>query len=73
MIEMKTFSEELGYLVDAIINTGEISSFDSDKTSGNTSEPFRQNIPLLGCEPSNLIRVDFNSTAHLKAYSLIII
>ena len=43
MIVMKTISEELGYLVDAIINTGEISSFDSDKTSGNNSDHFRQN------------------------------
>merc|ERR1719210_3068523 len=30
--------EELGYLVDAIINTGDISSFDSDHSSGNLSQ-----------------------------------
>ena len=32
------FPEELGYLVDAIINTGDITSFDSDKGSGNLSQ-----------------------------------
>jgi len=30
--------EELGYLVDAIINTGDIASFDSDKGAGNLSQ-----------------------------------
>ena len=30
-------SEELGYLVEAIINTGDIATFDSDKESGNLS------------------------------------
>ena len=33
-----TSSEELGYLVDAIINTGDIASFDSDKGAGNLSQ-----------------------------------
>ena len=32
------FPEELGYLVDAIINTGDITSFDSDKGAGNLSQ-----------------------------------
>ena len=31
------YLEELGYLVDAIINTGDISTFDSDKEAGNLS------------------------------------
>jgi len=30
--------EELGYLVDAIINTGEIASFENDQNSGNLSQ-----------------------------------
>ena len=30
--------EELGYLVDAIINTGDIASFDSDEGKGNLSQ-----------------------------------
>ena len=30
-------SEELGYLVEAIINTGDIATFDSDKEAGNLS------------------------------------
>ena len=29
--------EELGYLVEAIINTGDIATFDSDKEAGNLS------------------------------------
>ena len=29
--------EELGYLVDAIINTGDMASFDSDKEAGKLS------------------------------------
>ena len=32
------FPEELGYLVDAIINTGDIASFDSDEGKGNLSQ-----------------------------------
>lgn len=31
------FLEELGYLVDAIINTGDMDSFDSDKEAGKLS------------------------------------
>ena len=31
-------SEELGYLVDAIINTGEIQTFDKDQSGGNLSQ-----------------------------------
>ena len=31
-------SEELGYLVDAIINTGEIQTFDTDQSGGNLSQ-----------------------------------
>ena len=31
------FLEELGYLVDAIINTGDIASYDSDKEAGKLS------------------------------------
>ena len=30
-------SEELGYLVEAIINTRDIATFDSDKEAGNLS------------------------------------
>ena len=32
-----TISEELGYLVEAIINTRDIATFDSDKEAGNLS------------------------------------
>ena len=38
MMMMMMIAEELGYLVDAIINTGDISSFDSDHDSGNLSQ-----------------------------------
>ena len=38
MMMMMMITEELGYLVDAIINTGDISSFDSDHDSGNLSQ-----------------------------------
>ena len=39
-VKFKIFllAEELGYLVDAIINTGDISSFDTDQNSGNLSQ-----------------------------------
>ena len=37
-ISDNSFPEELGYLVDAIINTGDITSFDSDKGAGNLSQ-----------------------------------
>ena len=33
----KYYLEELGYLVDAIINTGDMTSFDSDKEAGKLS------------------------------------
>ena len=38
MMMVMMIAEELGYLVDAIINTGDISSFDSDHDSGNLSQ-----------------------------------
>ena len=41
MIMIMMIAEELGYLVDAIINTGDISSFDSDHDSGNLSQVSR--------------------------------
>ena len=41
MMMMMMIAEELGYLVDAIINTGDISSFDSDHDSGNLSQVSR--------------------------------
>ena len=37
-IFLLNLSEELGYLVDAIINTGEISSFDTEEKAGNLSQ-----------------------------------
>jgi len=37
-LSVLSVQEELGYLVDAIINTGDITSFDSDKGSGNLSQ-----------------------------------
>ena len=37
-ISDNSLPEELGYLVDAIINTGDITSFDSDKGTGNLSQ-----------------------------------
>ena len=37
-IFLLNLSEELGYLVDAIINTGEISTFDTEEKAGNLSQ-----------------------------------